>query len=60
MIYFAITEDGDIHNLGDHEDYDAADCTAQDMQMNAHYIADEHQAASWANFILAELNSTRG
>lgn len=55
MIYFAITEDGDIHNLGDHGDYEAADCTAQDMQMNAYYIADEYQAASWADFILSEL-----
>ena len=58
MIYFALNNDGLLYNLGDHGDYEAADCTAQDMQLDAIWLIGENEARSMANFINEQLTTT--
>lgn len=58
MIYFALRTDGLIHNLGDHGDFEAADCTAQDMQIDPIWIFYENDARTWADYITTELAAT--
>jgi hypothetical protein len=58
MIYFALNNDGLLYNLGDHGDFDSADCTAQDMQLDAIWIIAEYEARSMADFINEELETT--
>jgi hypothetical protein len=58
MVYFALNNDGLLYNLGDHGDFDSADCTAEDMQLNAIWLIDEHDARSMAQFITEQLNTT--
>ena len=58
MVYFALNNDGLLYNLGDHGDFDSADCTAEDMQLNAIWLIDEHDAQSMAQFITEQLNTT--
>lgn len=59
MIYFAFTEDGLLYNLGDHGDFEAADCTSQDMQLNSMWLFDENEARNWVEFINEQLKITR-
>jgi hypothetical protein len=58
MIYFALNNDGLLYNLGDHGDFEAADCTAQDMQLDAVWIISEYEARSMAEFITQQLETT--
>jgi hypothetical protein len=58
MIYFALNEDGLLYNLGDHGDFESADSTAQDMQLNAIWLIGEQEASNWAEFITEQLSST--
>ena len=58
MIYFALNEDGLLYNLGDHGDYESADCTAQDMQLNAVWLIGENEARNMAEFITEQLANT--
>jgi hypothetical protein len=58
MIYFALNEDGLLYNLGDHGDYESADCTAQDMQLNAIWLIGENEARNMAEFITEQLANT--
>jgi hypothetical protein len=57
MIYFALKNDGLLYNLGDHGDYEAADCTAQDMQLDAIWLIGENEARNMAQFITQELET---
>ena len=56
MIYFALNGDGLLYNLGDHGDCEAADYTAQDMQLDSIWLFDEHEARNWIEFIQESLN----
>ena len=58
MIYFALSSNGLLHNLGDHGDFDSADCCAEDMQLNAFWLFDEFSAKSYTDFINQTLNTT--
>jgi hypothetical protein len=58
MIYFALNADGLLYNLGDHGDYEAADCTAQDMQLDAVWLIGEDEARGMAQYITEELATT--
>jgi hypothetical protein len=58
MIYFALANDSDLYCLGDHGDFESADCCAQDMQLNPIWIIGEDVAQSWANFINETLTTT--
>jgi hypothetical protein len=58
MIYFALNEDGLLYNLGDHGDYESADCTAQDMQLSAIWLIGEGDARNMAEFITEQLATT--
>jgi len=56
MIYFALNRDGLLYNLGDHGDWEGADCTAQDMQLDNIWLFNENEAKSWIEFISESLN----
>jgi hypothetical protein len=58
MIYFALNNDGLLYNLGDHGDFEAADCTAQDMQLDAVWLINEFDAQSMVDFITQQLATT--
>jgi glucokinase len=58
MIYFALNNDGLLYNLGDHGDFESADCTAQDMQLDAVWLINEFDAQSMAEFITNQLSIT--
>ncbi len=58
MIYFALNNDGLLYNLGDHGDFEAADCTAQDMQLDAVWLINEFDAKSMVDFITQQLATT--
>jgi hypothetical protein len=58
MIYFALNNDGLLYNLGDHGDFEAADCTAQDMQLDAVWLINEFDAQSMVDFITHQLATT--
>jgi len=58
MIYFALNNDGLLYNLGDHGDFEAADCTAQDMQLDAVWLINEFDAQSMVDFITEQLATT--
>ena len=57
MIYFALNNDGLLYNLGDHGDYEAADCTAQDMQLDAIWLIGEDEARNMSEFINEQLST---
>jgi hypothetical protein len=58
MIYFALNNDGLLYNLGDHGDFESADCTAQDMQLDAVWLINQFDAESMAEFITQQLATT--
>jgi hypothetical protein len=58
MIYFALNNDGLLYNLGDHGDYESADCCAQDMQIDAIWLIGENEARCMADFINETLTTT--
>ena len=58
MIYFALNNDGLLYNLGDHGDFESADSTAQDMQLDAIWIITEYEARSMADFLNEQLETT--
>jgi hypothetical protein len=58
MIYFALNNDGLLYNLGDHGDYEAADYTAQDMNIDPIWIIAEAEARSMRDFLNEQLETT--
>jgi hypothetical protein len=58
MIYFALNNDGLLYNLGDHGDFESADCCAQDMKLNAVWLINQFDAESMAEFINQQLVTT--
>jgi hypothetical protein len=58
MIYFALNNDGLLYNLGDHGDYEAADYTAQDMNIDPIWIIAEAEARSMKDFLIEQLETT--
>ena len=58
MIYFALNNDGLLYNLGDHGDFEAANCTAQDMQLDPVWLINEFDAQSMVDFITQQLATT--
>lgn len=58
MIYFALNNDGLLYSLGDHGDFESADCTAQDMQLDAIWLIGEDEARNMADFINEQLQTT--
>jgi hypothetical protein len=58
MIYFALNNDGLLYNLGDHGDFESADCTANDMQLDAVWLINQYDAESMAEFITQQLTTT--
>jgi len=59
MIYFALSPDGLLCNLGDHGDFEAADATASDLKIDAIWLLDEFEAQNWASFIQDQIKETR-
>ena len=55
MIYFALSADGDLYNLGDHGDWESAENTASDLLIDQIWVFNETQAKSWASFIDIQL-----
>ena len=47
MTYVALADDGKIYNLGDCEDFDAAEESEQTLGINAVWIADEETWLDW-------------
>jgi hypothetical protein len=58
MIYFCLSNEGDLYNLGDHGDWESADCCAQDMQLHPVWTINEDTARNWSEFIAQELATT--
>lgn len=57
QLYFALDFDtGDLVNLGNLGDFDAAEQATSDLGINAVWILDEETALGWANFIRAAIN----
>ena len=52
----ALCTDGTLAALGDHGDYDAADATAEDLDLDVIWLVCGTDAAQWADTI----NSKRG
>ena len=50
-IWFAVCADGTLSVLGDHDDYDAADATAEDLGLDAIWLVCGDDAAQWADTI---------
>ena len=59
MIYFALSPDGLLCNLGDHGDWEAADETARDLRIDSIWLLDEHEALNWASFIQEQIKESR-
>ena len=55
MKYFAIDQDGAMWNLCDCGDFEAAEESAADMDVDALWIADEQTAYQWLNVLHAGL-----
>lgn len=51
--YFALADDGMVYDLCDCGDFDAAEESAADLDINAVWIADEETALQWANRVVA-------
>ena len=47
MIYFALNDEGNIFNLGDCGDYEAANSVVEDMDLNVVWIFDQEDAENW-------------
>jgi len=45
--YFCLASDGLIYNLGDHGDYEAADATAESLNLEVIWMLGEDTARSW-------------
>ena len=58
MIYFALNKDGLLYNLGDHGDFESADCTASDMKLDAVWLINEFDAQSMVDFLTHQLATT--
>jgi len=58
MIYFCLSNEGDLYNLGDHGDFESADCCAQDMQLHPIWVINEHTARNWSEFLTEQLANT--
>ena len=59
MIYFALSPDGLLCNLGDHGDWEAASETESNLKIDAIWIIDEFEAQNWATFIQEQIKETR-
>lgn len=59
MNYFALCADGNLYDLGDHGDFECADNTASDLQINQIWVFDEKVAKSWATFINKRLKENQ-
>lgn len=55
MIYFALNSDGLMYNLGDHNDYEAATDTAENLKLEVIWLFCEDEARNIANFIQQEI-----
>ena len=51
QLFFALAEDGNLYNLGNHGDWESAENTAYDLQIRQIWVFDENTAKSWADFI---------
>ena len=48
--YFCLASDGLIYNLGDHGDYEAADLTAESLNLDVIWLFGEDTARSWTEW----------
>jgi hypothetical protein len=54
--YFCLASDGLIYNLGDHGDYEAADLTAESLNLDVIWLFGEDTARSWMDTLAHHLN----
>ena len=59
MIYFALSPDGLLCNLGDHGDWEAANESSEDLMLEPIWLVDEFEAQNWATFIQEQIKETR-
>ena len=55
MLYFALADDGEVYNLCDCGDWEAAEESARDMGINAVWIFDRNAAKNFAETIAFHL-----
>ena len=55
MIYFCLAIDGQLYNLGDHRDIDAADDTAASLGLDVVWLFGESTAHSWRDTLTQHL-----
>jgi hypothetical protein len=55
MIYFCLAIDGQLYNLGDHGDMDAADDTATSLGLDVVWMFGESTAHSWHDTLAQHL-----
>jgi len=56
MLWFVLNTDGLLYNLGEHEDYEAANTEAEIKMLDPIWLIDEFEAGAWVRFIQEELN----
>ena len=57
MIYFCLSGDGAMYNLGEHENWESADNQAEYDYLNPVWVFDANQAGEWASFFTRVLNT---
>ena len=58
MIWFALDANtGLLHNVGLHEDWEAANTAAEEQfQLDCVWLIDEYDAKRWADYVNSEIN----
>ncbi len=59
QIYFALNSDGLLYDVGNHGDWESAEQTAHDMQLDHLWLISESEAKNWAEFILDRIESNK-